>query len=56
MRDLLRPPVWPLAVALGLAGLGGSLALRSRRRLAATLLFLEATTLVVFAYATYVGL
>lgn len=53
---LVRPPVWPLALALGIAVVGVGLAIGSRRYLVATWLLLEATALVVFAYATYVGM
>lgn len=53
---LVRPPMWPLALALAIAGAGVWLGVRTRRRLTATWLFLEATTLVVFAFATYAGM
>lgn len=53
---MVRPPVWPLAMAMVLAGLGTWLSVRARRPLAATWMLQEATTVVVFAYATYVGM
>lgn len=50
---LLRPPTWPLASAVAIAGV--ALAVR-RRHLVSACLLAEATAITVFGYAMYLGM